>query len=85
MSFASPSVTGASSPAWFSARASSGTDSSDSTACPIRSGISAAGTPAASSSPARRLRDCGASTVATRSPVPARPSSDSGRAPCPSA
>ena len=47
----------------------------------MRSGISAAGTPSASSSPARRLRDCGASAVATRSPVPARPISDSGRAP----
>ena len=43
-------------PARSSARASSGTDSSASTAWPTRSGISAAGTPAASSSPARRLR-----------------------------
>ena len=44
MSRASPSVTGAcdAAPA-SSARASSGTDSSDSTACPTRSGISAAG------------------------------------------
>ena len=33
-------------------------------------GISAAGTPSASSSPARRLRLWGASAVATRSPVP---------------
>ena len=40
-----------------SARPSSGTRSSDSTAWPIRSGISAAGTPCASSSPARRLRE----------------------------
>jgi hypothetical protein len=35
----------------------------------------------ASSSPARRLRLCGASAVATRSPVPASPIIDSGRAP----
>ena len=41
--------------------------------------------PAASSSPARRLRLCGASAVPTRSPVPASPISDSGRAPCVSA
>ena len=54
--------------------------SSASTAWPIRAGISAAGTPSASSSPARRLRLCGASAVATRSPVPASPIIDSGRA-----
>ena len=47
----------------------------------MRAGISAVGTPCASSSPARRLRLCGASAVATRSPVPARPIIDSGRAP----
>ena len=52
---------GASTPARVSARASSGTRSSDSTAWPMRAGISAAGTPSASSSPARRLRLCGAS------------------------
>ena len=56
ISRASPLVTGASTPARASARASSGTRSSDSTAWPIRSGISADGTPCASSSPARRLR-----------------------------
>ena len=49
--------------------ASSGTRSSASTAWPMRSGISAAGRPRASSSPARRLRHCGASAVPTRSPV----------------
>ena len=49
-------VTGAPTPARSSARASNGTDSSASTAWPMRAGISAAGTPAASSSPARRLR-----------------------------
>ncbi len=38
-------MTGAATPACSSARASSGTDSSASTAWPIRSGISAAGTP----------------------------------------
>ena len=80
----SPRVTGASTPARVSAWASSGTPSIASTAWPMRSGISAAGTPSASSSPARRLRDCGASAVATRSPVPASPMSDSGRAPRPS-
>ncbi len=55
--------------AWASRR----TVSSASTAWPSRSGISPAGTPSASSSPALRLRDVGASAVATRSPVPARP------------
>ena len=78
-------VTGAPTPACSSARASSGTDSSASTACPICAGISAAGTPPASSSPARRLRLSRASAVATRSPAPARPIIDSGRAPRPSA
>ena len=81
----SASVTGASTPARPSARASRGTDSSASTAWPIRWGISAAGTPSASSSPARRFRLWGASAVATRSPVPASPIRDSGRAPCSSA
>ena len=60
-------------PARSIACASSGTVSSASTAWPIRSGISSAGTPSASSSPALRLREVGASAVATRSPVPARP------------
>ena len=69
----SASVTGASTPARPSARASRGTDSSASTAWPIRAGMSAAGTPWASSSPARRLRLWGASAVATRSPVPGQP------------
>src|SRR5215218_11096004 len=73
MSRASAEVTGASTPASSMARASSGTVSSASTAWPTRSGISAAGTPCARSSPALRLRDRGASAVATRSPVPARP------------
>ena len=81
----SASVTGASIPARPSARASRGTDSSASTAWPICWGMSAAGTPSASSSPARRLRLWGARAVATRSPVPASPISDSGRAPCISA
>ena len=70
---ASADVTGARIPADSIARASSGTVSSASTACPRRSGISAAGTPWLRSSPALRLRDFGASAVATRSPVPARP------------
>ena len=59
-----PAVTGASTSGAARARAaSSGTDSSASTAWPMRAGISAAGTPSASSSPARRLRLCGASAV----------------------
>ena len=74
-------VTGASTCARRSAVASSGTMSSDSTAWPIRAGISDAGTPWPSSSPARRLRDWGASAVPTRSPVPARPIIDSGLPP----
>ena len=78
-------MTGDSTPARPSALANRGTDSSDSTACPTRAEISALGTPWASSSPARRLRDWGASAVATRSPVPARPIIDSGWAPRPSA
>ena len=78
-------VTGASTPARASALASSGTRSSASTAWPMRLGISAAGTPWASSSPAWRLRLWGASAVPTRSPVPASPIIDSGRAPCCSA
>ena len=78
---ASAVMIGASTSARASARDSSGTRSSASTAWPMRSGISPAGTPSASSSPARRLRDCGASAVPTRSPVPASPIRDSGRAP----
>src|SRR5918999_3808927 len=70
---ASAVMTGASSPPRSRAWASRRTVSSASTAWPIRSGISAAGTPCASSSPALRLRELGASAVATRSPVPARP------------
>src|SRR6185436_6416743 len=73
ISRASAEVTGASTPARSIACASTGTVSSASTAWPTRSGISAAGTPSASSSPALRFRDIGASAVATRSPVPARP------------
>src|SRR5215212_9005330 len=73
ISRASADVTGASRPARSIACASSFTVSSASTAWPTRSGISDAGTPSASSSPALRLRDFGASAVATRSPVPERP------------
>src|SRR5450759_2126856 len=85
MSLPSARVTGASTPARSRVRASSGTHSSASTAWPMRAGISAAGMPAANSSPARRLRLSRASAVATRSPVPARPIIDSGLAPRPSA
>src|SRR3954451_1480257 len=60
-------ITGASSPARSIACASRRTVSSASTACPTFSGISSAGTPSASSSPALRLRDFGPSAVATRS------------------
>ena len=60
-------------PALATASASRGTESSASEAWPILPGIRSAGTPAASSSPAWRLRLAGARTVAVRSPTPARP------------
>ena len=63
----------------------SGTESSPSEAWPIRPGIWSAGTPLPSSSPAWRLREPGASTVAVRSPTPASPVKVSSRAPLPSA
>ena len=66
-------------PRCSSARARSGTDSSASTAWPIRSGISAAGDPARRA--ARRRGGCGsrgARAVARRSPAPASPIIDSG-------
>ncbi len=78
-------VIGAWMPADSIAWASSGTVSSDSTAWPSRSGISLAGTPSASSSPALRLREVGARAVATRSPTPARPTNVEARAPRPRA
>src|SRR5215211_2221262 len=81
ISRASADVTGASRPARSMACASSLTVSSASTAWPTRSGISDAGTPWASSSPALRLRDFGASAVATRSPVPERPTNVLARPP----
>ena len=43
--------------------------------------MSSAGMPCASSSPARRLREPSAITVATRSPAPARPANVSGDEP----
>ena len=61
--------------------ASSGTVSSPSEAWPISAGISSAGVPAPSSSPARRLRPVGAIIVAVRSPTPARPAKVSSSAP----
>ena len=70
----SASVTGASTPARRSARASSGTDVQrlDRLADPRRD-LAPPARPGPSSSPARRLRLCGASAVPTRSPVPGQP------------
>ena len=78
---ASPRSTGASTPASRMRAASSGTLSTASAVCPSADPMSPAGMPWASSSPARRLREPVAITVATRSPVPARPANVSGREP----
>ena len=74
MSRASPVVTGASTSGVVE-RARRAAGRGRATRPPGRSarGSPRSATPSPSSSPARRLRDCGASAVATRSPVPGQP------------
>src|SRR4051812_12166311 len=76
-----PLIAGACTPPSRSARASSGSASRLSAVWPSAGSIWSAATPAASSSPARRLRLPDATTVAIRSPVPARPANVSAFAP----
>ena len=80
-----PSVTGASMPWRSNASPSSGTVASDSAVWSIEASTCPAGTPAPTSSPARRLRLPSAIAVATRSPAPARPAKVSLRPPLASA
>src|SRR3954454_13434203 len=80
-SAASASVAGASTPVRAQAAARSGADSRPWAVPPGVAATAPAGTPLASISPARLLRLCGASAVASRSPTPARPSNVSGWAP----
>src|SRR4051794_33642522 len=82
---ARPRRTGASTPACRRRAASSGTAATASAVWPSALPIWSAGIPLASSSPARRLRLPSARTVATRSPVPARPANVSGLEPEPRA
>src|SRR5947209_12150539 len=76
-----PSSAGVSSCADRATLTSSGTQSTASATWPSITAISCGGTPWDRSSPARRLREPVATTVATRSPAPARPAKVSGLPP----